>query len=382
MDQPPLAATQPTSPRQPGGSLVPALVYDGAIGELYSIFLLNILFTILTLGIWRFWAITRYRRYFWSHMRFQNERFEYTGTGGQLFVGFLLAGLIILGGEIVTGILAYICYLIYEPLFVLPIILAFLALLILAFGAVFSAQRYRISRTLWCGIRGGMTGSMITYGVRSLLYTLLALGTLMQMWPWAQIRLTERRINASSFGNAQFSFHGRAGSVYLPYLLTFIGSAILFLVVGGALYLAFAPYLPVLMDTNPDTQMEKVQVVARLAWVIILADVALLVGLALIQCWYAALFERHVVGNTAIAGIPFRSSMSGPGLLGLIVGNLLIIVFTLGLGLPIVMHRNAQFLSRTLWMQGAIDRPALTQSTLTSSPYGEGMFQQLDASTF
>lgn len=56
----------------------PALIYDGKISELYRIFALNVLFKILTLGIFRFWAITRYRRYIWSRMQFQGERFEYT----------------------------------------------------------------------------------------------------------------------------------------------------------------------------------------------------------------------------------------------------------------------------------------------------------------
>ena len=378
----PIGGIQPVTLPRAGGALVPALAYDGRIGELYSIFFLNLLFTVLTLGIYRFWAITRYRRYFWSHMQFQSERFEYTGTGGQLFVGFLLAGLILIGGYIVTAILAYICYQIWQPLVVLPVILAYIAIIIVAFGAVFSAQRYRVSRTLWCGIRGGMTGSMLTYGVKSLFYTLLALITFMQMWPWAQIRLTERRINATSFGNAQFAFCGRARSVYLPYLLTFIGSFVLLLVIGGVLFAVFQPYLSVLMDTDADTQMEKAQIFSRLAWVIVLAYLAFIVGVALIQCWYIALFERHVVGNTTLAGVPFRSTVSGPGLLGLIVGNLFILVFTLGLGLPIIMHRNAKFLARNVWIQGAVDRTGLTQSTLSSSPYSEGMFQQLDAGTF
>ncbi len=45
-----------------------ALQYDGRLGELYRIFLVNLLLTIITLGIYRFWAITRWRRYFWSRM--------------------------------------------------------------------------------------------------------------------------------------------------------------------------------------------------------------------------------------------------------------------------------------------------------------------------
>jgi len=75
----------------------PALTYDGQLDELYGIFLMNLLWTVLTLGIFRFWAITRIRRYLWSRTRFQGERFEYTGTGGELFIGVLLAILMLIG---------------------------------------------------------------------------------------------------------------------------------------------------------------------------------------------------------------------------------------------------------------------------------------------
>ena len=57
------------------------LTYDGKISELFGIFLLNLLLTVVTLGIFRFWAITRIRRYLWSHMRFEDTRFTYTGKG-------------------------------------------------------------------------------------------------------------------------------------------------------------------------------------------------------------------------------------------------------------------------------------------------------------
>ena len=67
----------------------PGVEVDGGIGEFTGIFVVNLLLTIITIGIYRFWAITRWRRYFWSHMAFQEERFEYTGRGGKLFLGAL-----------------------------------------------------------------------------------------------------------------------------------------------------------------------------------------------------------------------------------------------------------------------------------------------------
>ena len=44
----------------------------------------------MTLGIYRFWATTRERRYLWSRSRFVDERLEWAGTGMELFIGFLL----------------------------------------------------------------------------------------------------------------------------------------------------------------------------------------------------------------------------------------------------------------------------------------------------
>ena len=358
----------------------PALQYDGRIGELYQLFLLNILFTILTLGIFRFWAITRYRRYFWSRMRFQHERFEYTGTGGELIIGFLLAGLVLLGGGVVVSIIGGLLSLIWPPLMFVPIVAYGLFIVLLAFGAVFSAQRYRLSRTQWCGIRGGMTGSMVQYGAWSLLYAVCCVLTLFQLVPWTQVRLAEKRINASSFGSARFSFQGRAGRLYLAYLATLAGVAALFAIVAGAGYAAVHSLLPLILAPSrsiPEAQQAR-QLLLWLAEVLIPAYLAFLIGASLIGCWYSALFERHVVGHTTLAGMRFSSTMSGPALLLLVAGNILIVLCTLGLGFPILLHRNARFLARTLWVEGAVDVRSVTQSTIDTPRFGEGMFQQLD----
>ena len=67
-----------------------AFQYDGRLGELYWIFIKNLLLSIITLGIFRFWGKTRIRRYLWSHTSLAGDRFEYTGTGGELFIGFII----------------------------------------------------------------------------------------------------------------------------------------------------------------------------------------------------------------------------------------------------------------------------------------------------
>ncbi len=358
----------------------PALIYDGKISELYRIFALNVLFKILTLGIFRFWAITRYRRYIWSRMQFQGERFEYTGTGGQLFVGYLLAGVVLVGGAAVTGLTAFIVGRLWHPLTFLPFLLFYLFVGVLATGAVFSAQRYRLSRTLWCGIHGGMQGSMFSYGLQATFYGFLAGLTWLQLVPWIQVRLAERRINASSFGSVAFSFHGRARRLYLAYLLTFLGGLVLFVIVSAVAW-SILQGLPfeLLTSTLPEDAHAKASLTRKMSWTLAGGLIIFVTLARLLGSWYTATFERHVAGNATLGTVHFASTLTGPALFALSLGNTLIMVFTLGLGYPIVLHRNARMLAHTLQADSALDASMLRQSGLSASRFGEGMFQQLDA---
>src|SRR5262245_27829204 len=51
----------------------------------------NLVLTLLTLGLFRFWAKARERRYLWAHTRILGSELEWTGTGTELLFGFLLA---------------------------------------------------------------------------------------------------------------------------------------------------------------------------------------------------------------------------------------------------------------------------------------------------
>lgn len=81
--------------------------YDGKTHELYKIYLLNLLLSILTLGLYHFWGKTRKRRYITSSFQLDGDRFEYTGYGKELFFGLLL-GIVLLG--ILSLPLIWSCY--------------------------------------------------------------------------------------------------------------------------------------------------------------------------------------------------------------------------------------------------------------------------------
>ena len=69
--------------------------YKGQGGPLFSLILQTSALTLLTLGIYRFWAKTRVRKYFWSSVSVDGDSFEYTGTGLEKFLGFLVAVVIL-----------------------------------------------------------------------------------------------------------------------------------------------------------------------------------------------------------------------------------------------------------------------------------------------
>ena len=64
-------------------------LHAGRVRELFPIALINALLNILTLTLYRFWGKTRVRFYLWGSTNLLDDRLEYTGTGGELFKGFL-----------------------------------------------------------------------------------------------------------------------------------------------------------------------------------------------------------------------------------------------------------------------------------------------------
>src|SRR6185369_14167236 len=67
-----------------------AIRFTGSWREYFPIAATNALLIICTLGIYRFWASARQRRYLWSRTHFIDDQLEWTGTGKEMFLGFLI----------------------------------------------------------------------------------------------------------------------------------------------------------------------------------------------------------------------------------------------------------------------------------------------------
>lgn len=361
---------------------VQKLIYSGRIGALYWIFIKIILLNLVTLTIYQFWGKTRLRRYIWSHMELQGERFEYTGTGLELFLGFLFVFVLFIGAYLVL-LVGLFAVGVRSPLAIIPRLVLPLVIVYLPMVAVYAAQRYRLTRTLWRGIRGGMSGSAWTYGLRAVGYNLIAAITLGLATPWVRMRLLEQRFNNSYFGDAKASLQARSAPIYLGFLVGFLAFAVLVALLAAALWIGFdlASTLPIAFRPHspqslPDPEQAHAVLTFIGAYVIFLAGI-MLIGVFAFS-WYAAAFFKAIAAGLRFDNLTFRSVMGGWDYFRFWIGNIIILVVTLGIGFPVIVHRTLRFFADRLEIIGEIDVERLQQNTMPKPKTGEGLLETFD----
>jgi len=154
-----------------------------------------------TLGLYRFWLTTDIRRYLWSNTELAGESFEYAGTAYELLLGFLIALAILVP--------------FYAAFFLLTLapgnmwsLLGLLILIFLGQYAVYRARRYRLTRTIYRGVRFHQSGSAFLYSVCAVLWWALIVLSAGLAYPFAQSQLEHFKMRHTFFGNLPGRFEG------------------------------------------------------------------------------------------------------------------------------------------------------------------------------
>jgi uncharacterized membrane protein YjgN (DUF898 family) len=177
---------------------------------------------ILTLGIYRFWLVTDMRRFMWGNTEIGGDGLEYTGTAFEILVGFLISIAILL--PIYGGF--FVAALDLGVIGKLSGVLGFVLLAFLGQFAVYRARRYRLTRTIYRGIRFRQTGAAWRYAVCAMFWWAMIILTLGLAYPWAQTRLERFKMNNTFYGDLAGEFHGTAFSLFLrglPLWLAVVG---------------------------------------------------------------------------------------------------------------------------------------------------------------
>ncbi|GGG71617.1 hypothetical protein GCM10011415_19400 [Salipiger pallidus] len=216
--------------------------YTGSGKALFFLAFRTTLLTIFTLGIYRFWAKTRIRRFIWSAVRIDGSRFEYTGTGLEKFLGFLMAVVFLaLYLGLIQILLAWFGMTLLSPaatpegalLQTLGASLTGLATVPFLFFAIYRARRYRMARTRWRGIRFGMEPAAWGYAFRAMAYWALTLLSLGLLTPLMTFRLERYMTDRTWFGDERFVQGGRWTALYAA--MKHLGIGLALVLGGGAL---------------------------------------------------------------------------------------------------------------------------------------------------
>ncbi|MDR4306094.1 DUF898 family protein [Chelatococcus sambhunathii] len=201
--------------------------FHGSARAMFPVVLKGLFLTIITLGIYRFWYMTNVRRFLWNNTEVDGDFLEYTGRGVELFIGFLIA---------VAVLVPFYAMLFLAPLYMGAEAAAVaqglygFALLLLAQYALYRARRYRLTRTIWRGVRFQQSGSGWGYAWRSLLWLILTVLTLGLAYPWMRAGLERYKMTNTWYGDQQGAFSATGGQLFWRTLLVWLAALV---VIGG-----------------------------------------------------------------------------------------------------------------------------------------------------
>src|ERR1700730_5950590 len=196
------------------------LRFTGTGATYFGIWIVNLLLTIVTLGIYSAWAKVRRLQYFYRHTELAGSGFDFHGSPIRILIGRAIA---------LVMLIAYNYSVRLQSIWTLIIILVLAAVLPWLLRNSF---RFRLYNSSWRGTRFHFRGSLGGAYRVFLLNGFLTLITLYVMAPFMHQRLKAYQHDNTWFGRTQCSFHARAGQFYLIYLLLLVTFVVLGIVIG------------------------------------------------------------------------------------------------------------------------------------------------------
>ncbi len=292
--------------------------FTGKGGEYFVIWIVNLILTILTLGIYSAWAKVRRMQYFYRNTHLADSSFDYHGNPVAILKGRLIGVGLFVGYSVFWEIMPLVGMLI---LLLIYAVMPYLLLLSFRFRLYYSSYR---------GLRFSFKGSVENAYVVFLALPFAAMATLFIMTPYAHQQIKAYQHNNSRFGQSAFSFNASSGSFYKIYFFAFLQYI---LVVSLFIYGLYQ-----LMNGNfSDLSKEDIGLAVAGVFALFMFMTLLIIP------YFQARIQNLVWNNTVLGEHRFSSSMTVLGLAWVIFTNFLFIVITLGLFKPFADIRLARY---------------------------------------
>ena len=331
---PPLPGSPP-----PGPSRHP-VEFTGRAGEYFGIWIVNVVLSVLTLGIYSAWAKVRTQRWFYGHTRIAGSPFEYLAEPIAILKGRLVA----YAFTIVLGLSAHF------QLLALYIPLLMLLLLLLPF-LLQRTLRFRARYSAWRGLRFRFVNGVDDAYINFMFRPILLIPTMYLLLPWVRLKQQDYMVTGHRFGGLRFQFRAELGPYYTPFLIALgLGAAAyLALVVVMVVSIAATQAAGVRGDAGDGSWQGMLPVVVP----IVLVYLALLAIPVFLRTRYINLMWK----NTTLGQHRFACTLRARDVIWLYLSNGIAIVATIGLAVPWAMVRMARYRAAhfTLLAMGDLD---------------------------
>ena len=297
--------------------------FRGNAKEWFGIWIVNLLLSIVTIGIYSAWAKVRTKKYFYQNTYVAGRNFDYHATGMQILIGRIIMIVALIVFSLVSAI----------PLVGL---VAVLALLVALPWLLVKSLKFNAQMSSWSNVRfrfgGGYGGAVLAY----LVYPFLMIFTLYLAFPFVDRAVKRYTMNNHSLGNHEFHFESGIGPFYKAFFVAFAWVIGVTLVIGALVYPSMQGFDPVLMEEDP--LVFGGLIAAFYAWIFIAFIPAATI--------YGALVRNVSISNLTLeGGHRFHSNVSAGKLIWITITNAIVTVLSLGFMLPWAQVRMTRYLA-------------------------------------
>lgn len=300
-----------------------AFQFTGAWESYFRVWIVNVLLTIVTFGIYAAWAKVRKKRWFYAHTFLAGHSFEYLADPKRILVGNIIVGVLFM---IYAGSGAI------SPLVQVPVMLLVAVAVpwFIAKSFLFNARN-----SAWRGLRFGFHGRYWGAARVYLLLPMLVPFTLGLLLPYVSKERRKWMTENHRFGTTPFGFHGATGDLVRIYLR----AVLFFLPLVGAYIFMFVAIAVSAGRGRPSSAEEISPLMAIFPFLFMVSLPVAYVGTIFLR---ARLFSYHWT-HTSVGPHSFRAYMRARDLLGLQLLNSLVVGLTFGLMWPWAAVRAAKF---------------------------------------
>lgn len=349
--------------------------FRGRAGEFFRIWIVNVVLTVLTLGIYSAWAKVRTRRYFYGNTLLDGKPFDFTGNPVAILKGNLIFG----------GL--FVVYVVASSAFPSLALLVMIVIGVLMPWLIQKAFRFRARNTVHRNVRFRFHGTTSESYTVFLGYPMLIGFTLGILIPYVQFHQKKYFLGNLSWGTTASDMQGSVGYFYKTFFKLI---AIVILLIAVPISLAVPAYMSfqkqateatagaaeqsatdAATNSEPDSEESTTKDTAD-SGLPGLAEVGIIVGVFVLYflmflffTYYQVRTQNYSINSTQWGRLGhLESRVRVRDLLWLYLTNGLVVLVSFGLMIPWVKIRMARYrASRTSFIStGSLDSVAAALS--------------------